>query len=69
MYIQSIDPEEYKRSYPIYRTCKLRESTLARLREHVTEYKETIDQLVVKTLDENDHYRKCGYPEIEEKSW
>jgi hypothetical protein len=61
MYIQNIHPEEYKRSYPTYKTVRLSYKTVERIKKYNTEYHQTIDQIVKTIVDQLQEFELRGY--------
>jgi hypothetical protein len=71
MYVTNINPEEYKRSYPTYKTCRLSHRNLERIRKYNRKYKETIDEIMTTILNRLEEYERQYYPDpVEgERSW
>jgi hypothetical protein len=61
MYIQDFEEEEYKRSYPTYKTVRLSYRNLDKIRRRATKYKQTIDEIVTEILQKLEQYEKPSY--------
>jgi NRPS condensation-like uncharacterized protein len=72
LYIQNINPEEYKykRQYPLYKTVRIKASNLVRIQARVTKYKMTIDDIITEILQKLEYYENKGYEVKEDqRSW
>ena len=64
MYIQNINPEDYRRDYPLYGTTRLRKTTQDRIRKYGCSG-QSIDDVVSMLLDILEGKETFG----DEKSW
>jgi NRPS condensation-like uncharacterized protein len=68
MYVTNVKPEEYKRSYPTFKTCRLSHRNLERIRKYNKRYQESINDIMTRILDLLDEYQRRGYETKEENS-
>ncbi len=75
MYIQDISNpkekhKEVQRSYPLFKTVRIKATNLDRIKQRATRYSQTIDDLVEDLLMKVDYYERIGYEmPAENKSW
>jgi hypothetical protein len=72
MYTQNISKDErVQRSYPLYKSVRIRETNLEKIKSRATRFNQTIDDLISDILMRIDYYERLGYelPSKEEGSF
>jgi hypothetical protein len=72
MYTQNISKDErVQRSYPLYKSVRIRETHLEKIKSRATRFNQTIDDLISDILMRIDYYERLGYelPSKEEGSF
>jgi hypothetical protein len=70
--MDSIEREKntYQRSYPMYKSVRIRHHNLERIKARATKYSQSIDDLITIILGHLEYYEKLGYDTpSEEKSF
>jgi hypothetical protein len=73
MYLQNISKEEERiqRSYPLYKSVRIRDTNLEKIKARATRFNQTVDDLISDMIMKLDYYERIGYelPSKEERSW
>jgi hypothetical protein len=73
MYLQNISKEEkerIQRTYPLYKSVRIRESNLEKIKARATRFNQTIDDLIGDMILKLDFYERQGYETSEDqRSW
>jgi hypothetical protein len=76
MYLQNISKEKkerdrIQRSYPLFKSVRIKATNLDRIKSRATRYSQTIDDLIEDLLMRVDYYERLGYelPSKEERSF
>jgi hypothetical protein len=48
--------QDYKREYPLFRTCRLRKDNILKIKKRATRYGQTFDEIVSEMLSELEAY-------------
>jgi hypothetical protein len=63
MYLQNIskEKERIQRSYPLYKSVRIREANLEKIKARATRFNQTIVDLISDILMRIDYYERLGY--------
>jgi hypothetical protein len=61
VYTQSIDPESYRRQYPLYKTIRIRGENLNRIKTRASRYGQSVDEIITEILKRLEYYERLGY--------
>jgi hypothetical protein len=73
MYLQNISKEKkerIQRSYPLFKSVRIRTTNLDKIKARATRFNQTIDDLIGDMIMKLDFYERQGYETSEsERSW
>jgi hypothetical protein len=63
MYLQNIseEKERIQRSYPLYKSVRIRDTNLEKIKKRATRYNQTVDDLIGDMIMKLDYYERIGY--------
>ena len=73
MYVTNIKPEAiesaYRRQYPTFRTIRIRNTNLDKIKKRAIKYGESVDDIVTHLLSQLEYYEHLGYETPKEGSF
>jgi hypothetical protein len=63
MYTETIskEKERIQRSYPLYKSVRIRDVNLDKIKARATRYNQTVDDLITDMIMRLDYYERIGY--------